>query len=307
LQSPPGSALRGWHQEEKSWNFVLHPLLASPTLRMVGTDLDGTIIPHGQGVSARTRAAVQACTKAGVPVVFVTGRPPRWLTPVVKATGLRGCAICANGAITLDLESDSIVALHSITNEVATEVARRLRAVVPDVVFAVETPLELRAERRYEEVRGPLRSEGLTPDSQQGDVGRQALRLEELFDDEPLIKMVALSSGSTPDRLLAAGRAHVADLVTPTHSSPTLAILEMGPRGVTKGSSLADLARMWGIPAADVVTFGDMPNDIEMLAWSGTSYAMSGGHPDAISAADHLAPTAGDDGVAQVLEHMLLS
>ena len=44
----------------------------------------------------------------------------------------------------------------------------------------------------------------------------------------------------------------------------------MGPRGVTKGSSLADLARMWGIAPEDVVTFGDMPNDIEMLTWSGT-------------------------------------
>jgi len=224
---------------------------------------------------------------------------------VVEATGQKGFAICANGSITLDLASDSIVALHPITNEVAAEVARRLRVVVPDVVFAVETPLEVRAERAYEAARGPGRSEGLAPDSQQVGAQHQALRLEELLDDTPLIKMIALSPGCTPDELLAAGRAHVADLVTPTHSSPTLAILEMGPRGVTKGSSLADLARMWGIEPAEVVTFGDMPNDIEMLTWSGTSYAMSGGHPDAISAAGHLAPTAGDDGVAQVLEHLL--
>ena len=284
---------------------MLYPLLTSRTLRMVGTDLDGTIIPHGQGVSARTRAVVQACTKAGVRVVFVTGRPPRWLTPVVEATGHKGFAICTNGSITLDLESDSIVALHSITNQVATEVARRLRVAVPDVVFAVETPLELRAEWGYEAVRGSGRGEGLAPDPQQIGARRQALCLEELLDDEPLIKMIALSSRSTPDELLAAGRAHVADLVMPTHSSRALAILEMGPLGVTKGSSLADLARTWGIAPADVVTFGDMPNDIEMLTWSGTSYAMSGGHPDAISAADHLAPKAGDDGVAQVLEHML--
>jgi len=60
------------------------------------------------------------------------------------------------------------------------------------------------------------------------------------------------------------------------------------------------------------VTFGDMPNDIERLTWSVTSYAMSGGNADAISAADHVAPPAdhvapptGDDGVAQVLEHIL--
>ena len=163
----------------------------------------------------------------------------------------------------------------------------------------------MRAEWGYEAVRGLGRSEGLVPDSQQVGALRQARRLEELLDDVPLIKMVALSARSTPDELLAAGRAHVADLVTPTHSSLTLAILEMGPLGVTKGSSLADLARMWGIAPEEVVTFGDMPNDIEMLTWSGTSYAMSGGHPEAISAADHLAPTAGDDGVAQVLEHLL--
>ena len=74
---------------------------------------------------------------------------------------------------------------------------------------------------------------------------------------------------------------------------------------MSKGASLDDLARSWGIAPADVVTFGDMPNDIEMLTLSGTSYAMSGGHPDAVSAADFVAPPASDDGVAQVLEHML--
>src|SRR5664280_3468996 len=148
----------GADTKRESWIFVLYPLLASRTLRMVATDLDGTIIPHGQGVSARTRAAVHACTRAGVRVVFVTGRPPRWLTPVAQATGHKGFAICANGSITLDLESDSILALDSITNEVATEVARRLRVVVPDVVFAVETPLELRAEWGYEAVRESGRS-----------------------------------------------------------------------------------------------------------------------------------------------------
>ena len=261
---------------------------------MVATDLDGTIVPDGQGISPRTLAALQACTTAGVPVVFVTGRPPRRLTPIVKETGHEGFAICANGAITLDLESDLIVASHWITNEVVAEVARRLRAVVPDVVFAVDTPHNVRAEQGYEAVRAV----GLH-------APRQGLRLEELRDDEPVIKITALSPRSTPDTLLAAGRLHIADLVAPTHSSHMYALLEMGPRGVSKGSSLDDLARSWGIAPADVVAFGDMPNDIEMLTWSGTSYAMSGAHPDPICAADHVAPPAGEDGVAQVLEHML--
>jgi len=285
---------------------VLYPYRAPRRLRMVATDLDGTIIPHGKTISARTRAALQACEEAGVRVVYVTGRPPRWLAPVVEATDHSRFAICANGSITLDLERDSIVSLHAIPNEVALEVTRRLRAVVPDVVFAVETPDELRVEEGYEAARGPGRVEGLAPNPLQAGEWREAPTLEQLLDDEPLIKLVAFSPGSTPDGLLAAGRRHVTDLVAPTHSSPATAILEMGPRGVTKASSLGELACSWGIAPADVVTFGDMPNDVDMLRWSGTSYAMSGGHADAISAADHLAPPAVEDGVAQVLEHMLL-
>ena len=273
---------------------------------MVATDLDGTIIPHGKSISIRTRTALEACTAAGIHVVYVTGRPPRWLAPVVEATNHSGYAICANGSITLDLDSDSVVALHAIPNEVALEVATRLRAVVGDVLFAVETPRGVRIEHGYAAGRGEGRAEGLVPNPLQAGLEREAATLEELLDDEPVIKLVAFSTGSTPDGLLAAGRRSVTDLVAPTHSSPAIAILEMGPLGVTKGSSLGDLARSWGIAPADVVSFGDMPNDVDMLRWAGTSYAMSGGHADAISAADHLAPPAGDDGVAQVLERLLL-
>ena len=62
-----------------------------------------------------------------------------------------------------------------------------------------------------------------------------------------------------------------------------------------------------GIGAADVVAFGDMPNDIEMLRWAGHGYAMASGHPEAIRAAGQQAPHFDDDGVAQVLEERLAS
>lgn len=300
-----------------------HLFTAPRNLRMVATDLDGTIIPHGGTVSARTSAALQACRDAGVHVVYVTGRPPRWLAPVVEATGHTGYAICANGSITLDsaaaslaasatassissLASSAVVRLHPIPNEVVLEVAKRLRAAVPDVVFAVETPDGIRVEDRYETRRGSGRVEGLAPSAQQAGSHRAEPTLEQLLDHEPLIKLVAYSSASTPDSFLAAARRHVTDLVAPTHSSPAVAILEMGPLGVTKATSLAELAQSWGIAPAEIVTFGDMPNDVDMLRWAGTSYAMTGGHPDAIAAADHVAPSAADDGVAQVLEDLLL-
>ncbi|GMA86882.1 hypothetical protein GCM10025868_21320 [Angustibacter aerolatus] len=53
------------------------------------------------------------------------------------------------------------------------------------------------------------------------------------------------------------------------------------------------------------MAFGDMPNDVEMLTWAGRGYAMTDGHPEALAAADAVAPPCHDDGVAQVLEALL--
>lgn len=57
-----------------------------------------------------------------------------------------------------------------------------------------------------------------------------------------------------------------------------------------------------GIDAAHIVTFGDMPNDVPMLAWAGLGVAMGNAHPDAVEAADEVTATNAEDGVARVLE-----
>ena len=63
-----------------------------------------------------------------------------------------------------------------------------------------------------------------------------------------------------------------------TWSSAT-SLLEISAPGVTKASTLALLCADLGIDAADVIAFGDMPNDLPMLGWAGTSYAMADAHP----------------------------
>lgn len=273
-------------------------------MRMVATDLDGTIIPHGGTISPRTKAALAACHDADIRVVFVTGRPPRWLTPVVDATGHTGHAVCANGAIVLDVARDVPVTVHGIPAETVLEVADRLRRAVPDVIFGVETPRQFRTEAPYDAVRSVTRTEGHRPEHDSaaylyGD------DLTDLLDDEPVIKLVAISPSARPDQLLAVGREQVASLVTPTHSSVELAMLEMSARGVTKATTLAELAASWGIAPSDVVAFGDMPNDVDMLRWAGRGYAMADGHAEALAAAAYQAPAAAADGVAQVLEGLL--
>jgi len=83
--------------------------------------------------------------------------------------------------------------------------------------------------------------------------------------------------------------------------SSASSLLEISAPGVTKASTLALLCADLGVDAADVIAFGDMPTDLPMLGWAGTSYAMADAHPTVAAAADHVAPGHDEDGVARVL------
>jgi HAD superfamily hydrolase (TIGR01484 family) len=109
------------------------------TPRLVATDLDGTIVPWDGVITDRTVAALQAVEALGVPVVFVTGRPARWMAEVAERTGHTGLAICANGAVLYDLHTEQVLESFPIPVDVGLDVARRLRAALPGVTFAVET------------------------------------------------------------------------------------------------------------------------------------------------------------------------
>ena len=70
---------------------------------------------------------------------------------------------------------------------------------------------------------------------------------------------------------------------------------------MTKGGALAALCDGSAVAADEVVAFGDMPNDLPMLTWAGTSYAVANAHDSVRAAADHVAPANTDDGVATTL------
>ena len=72
-----------------------------------------------------------------------------------------------------------------------------------------------------------------------------------------------------------------------------------------KGRSLARLAELLGLTADEVMAFGDGQNDVSMIEAAGTGVAMQNGCPEALRAADIVAPSNLEDGVAQVIEAYL--
>ncbi len=255
--------------------------------RLVATDLDGTIVRSDGTIAARTRAVIGRIEAAGVPFVMVTGRPPRWMGQIVEMTGHRGIAVCANGAVVYDLHTEQVLEAFLLQEQDAAEVAGALREALPDIAFGVERrDLGFAHEQRY------------VPAWEQPD--SRPLPLADLLGGG-VVKLLARHPGLGSDDLLAAARSAVGDRATFTHSSSD-GLLEISAAGITKASGLAHLARERGVEAADVVAFGDMPNDLPMLAWAGRGVAMGNAHPEVLALADETTASNDDDGVAQVLE-----
>ncbi|MCJ1678728.1 Cof-type HAD-IIB family hydrolase [Streptomyces sp. APSN-46.1] len=268
-----------------------------PAPRLIATDLDGTLLRDDKSVSPRTVAALAAAEEAGIEVFFVTGRPARWMDVVADHVHGHGLAICANGAAVVDLHAGrEFVQVRALPRDTALTVVAALRAAAPGTSFAVERTTGI----NYEPTYPPFFL----------DPGATVATAEKLLREEPdgsaapVLKLLAHHPELSPDEFLTLARAAAGTHASITRSSPT-ALLEISGLGVSKASTLELCCAERGISPAEVVAFGDMPNDVEMLRWAGTSYAMGNAHPDVIAAASGRTVANNEDGVAVVIERII--
>ncbi len=264
-------------------------------MRLIASDLDGTIIGRDGKISSRTVSAFRSAAAAGVEIVFVTGRPPRWLTPVAEQIGHRGRVICSNGAVVYDLESGQVLSAQALPYQNILDVRRIILHLHPSVTFAAETTEGFQLEPGFIQPGSVELLDGIVP----------KLLPDSLRRTDSVVKLLARGTDLDPDDFLAEVGPAVGHLAAVTHSAPGNPLLEMARPGLNKAVTLAEYAGSLGIDARDVVAFGDMPNDIEMLQWAGAGYAMASGHRRALEAAPFRAPAFHDDGVAQVIEERL--
>lgn len=258
---------------------------------IVACDLDGTLLRRDGSVSARTVSALGAVVSAGALVVLVSARPPRWVDPVAGALPCHPLTICCNGALVYDADRRVLVDERPMAAAVALESVGRLRAELTGASFAVEIGLAYGQEPDY-------------PNSWPLPLNATIGAVEGLIAG-PISKLV-VRHDDTEDPWLALERAQLAvgELAEVTCSGPG-APIEVAAAGVTKASTLERLADRAGIGAEGVLAFGDMPNDLPMLRWAGTSVATANAHPDVLGAADHVTGDCDEDGVADFLERLL--
>ncbi|WP_179471435.1 HAD family hydrolase [Mycolicibacterium vinylchloridicum] len=266
---------------------------------LIATDVDGTLLDDDERITPRTRRAVRAAVASGVQFVLATGRPPRWVSPVVEALGFAPMAVCANGAVIYDSENDRIISARTLSVDMLTELAEIATRVIPGAGLAVE-----RIGRTAHDSATPqfVSSPGyehawLNPDNTE-------VSIEDLLS-APAVKLLIRKSGARSSDMAAELVKHIGIQGDITYSTNN-GLIEINPLGTSKATGVEEVARPLEITAEDVVAFGDMPNDVPMLRWAGHGVAMGNAHPDAVAAANEVTASNAEDGLARVLERWWL-
>lgn len=261
-------------------------------VRLVATDLDGTLLSPGGTVSARTAAAVRAARRAGIPVLPVTGRPPQSLWEPAGAAGLGPLGACSNGAVIVDVDTRTVISADHLPGEVASRLVSDARRVDPELRFAVDNLDSFTHEPRFFD----------TAAGWDGEVVRPADDLGPALE-AGCLKLIARRPGLSSVELIR----RLAPALGPEVHLTTSGLdwVDIGLLGVTKATALARLCRRLGVAAGEVVAVGDNHNDLAMLEWAGRGLAVANAAPEVLEAADGVLPANTDDGVSQLLERIV--
>lgn len=256
--------------------------MATQLPRIVAADLDGTLLDDDGRISPLTCAVLDQLRCAGVDVVAATGRPARALAALDEVTLFR-TAIVQNGAVVLDLHDRAMLSSHPM---LASDVARIIHTIsetfdAASIAVQTATPegTDFRADRRFPSVFGDYRR----------------VDIADLAGPD-VVRLLAYWPYSCPGHDWL-----VSNIAAGTVTRSRVDTSEISAAGVTKGTALARYAAEQGVAASEVIAFGNMPNDIEMLRWAGAGIAVANADATVIDAADALAGPNNADGVALYL------
>jgi len=270
---------------------VTAPKRPSPAdIRMIATDLDGTLLDGSSTINDRTRAAVQQAVDAGIDVVAATGRSFRTAHPKLADSAITQI-VCSNGGAVFDRPTERVISTHPMTGAIAAQVIEQVSAATNDAGFGWETIGGFRFDAVFEEV---------CPHVDEIRLGQDP---GPLTPDMEVVKMFVCIRGL---RRLDLQKAVLASLPQGATASASGAdFVETTAVDVNKATTLQTLCDERGISPAQVMAFGDNLNDVAMLQWAGWSVAMGNAHNVVADQADEIAMSNMDDGVAVVIEQWL--
>ena len=261
-------------------------------IKLLLSDVDGTLVRMDKTLSERSIDAVHALHDAGIHFAVTSGRPPRGMSMLVEPLSLRTPLAAFNGGLVVDPQM-----------EVLEE------RTIPDHLVSPTIDLLESFELSVWVYRG---ADWLVRDPDGPHVAREAHTVqfaptvvESVDGATDVAKIVGVSDDfGTVAAAAGAAQDEFGDDVAASRSQPYY--LDVTHPDANKGSVVAYLAERYAIPADEIATIGDMPNDVLMFARSGLSIAMGNSDREVQRAARRVTSTNDEDGFASAVERFIL-
>lgn len=269
-------------------------------IKMIGFDLDGTLLTTEKKLTQYTKEVLNEAIQRGIVVLPVTGRPLSGLPEAIKNYEGMRYAITSNGARVI--KDGRTIHERLLSVEKARKILDifedydTLREVYYDGQGYVQSDflekvgdyLETPAMANYiattrlpvESIRGKFEAENRAVDKIQGIFAKQEEKAEAWR------------------RIEALGELEVTGAMSNN--------IEVNAGGVHKGVTLIWLAGQLGIRQEEIMAFGDGSNDLKMIRNAGVGVAMSNAIDTVLKAADIVAPSNDEDGVAKIIRKYVL-
>jgi Cof subfamily protein (haloacid dehalogenase superfamily) len=263
--------------------------------RLLACDIDDTLVRFPDPPSPRATAAVQAAVDAGIAVVLVTGRAFRRAQPIARALGLTTPIICNHGGSIRSAVDGQTIHRQTLPRPLTQEIVAWLQ---PQDVRLLLFDGDV--------VHHDCLADEIVADFRVYTGGEHSRFHRDLRTNVPERCDVVLITSQRHE--------HLAELYGRAQArwGEQARVLFSHPYGVDimphvlKSDALAWLAGSMGIAREAVMAVGDGDNDADMLAWAGLGVAMGDGRPGAHAAADLIAPSFDQDGLAWAIEQVLL-
>ncbi len=266
--------------------------MSTPDIRLITTDLDGTLVQNASDVSEANINALKAAVAQGIEVCIATGRSHHSASQFARRLGIdKSIIISFNGAMVRRVNDDEPLRHVPVPAEEAALIVDYARQNRYNLFYFLKDDLYVTHMHRW------------------------AWRyLERTGDTAKPVGDLRRFHGKAPTKLLLADEAHVIERLVEhdvkrfdgrlyvTRSLPEY-IEYLNPKA-TKGHALAWLAEQLGVGLQHTMAMGDQLNDLPMIEEAGIGIGMPGACPEVKQSADYVAESAAE-GVAEALHEYL--
>jgi len=263
--------------------------------RLVFCDLDGTTMTFEHIVRPAVREAMQAVVDAGRWITVSSGRGFQLLKPFLDQVVINAPLVCCNGGLIVEPSTREVLYVRPMPLPMARDIVRWCQQQELEVWVYLDD-LETMLEYRPAEPGAVLRRDGA--------IVRQVTDPIAELTSPPHKLIVLPASLEGMPAVIARLQEHLGDQARVMASSPR--VIEVVLPGISKAAALARVADRLGVKREETLAIGDGDNDVDMIEWAACGVAMGNATPRARAAADWIAPTVEEDGMAAALRRFVL-